>query len=65
MRFLSILLLSNKRLTISYNWPLVTTYKSVSAILVSSNPKVVIAVNGITTSALGGILFNFVNTITR
>jgi len=60
MHSLSILLLSNKRLTISYNWPLVTTYKSVSAILVSPNPKVVVAVNGIVTSALGSILFDFI-----
>ena len=60
MRSLSILLLSNKQLTISYNWPLVTTYKSVSAILVSPNPKVVVTINGIITSALGGMLFDFV-----
>jgi len=32
---------------------------------VSPDPKVVIAVNGIATGALGGILFDFVNTITR
>ena len=38
----------------------VTTYKSVSAILVSPNPKVVITVNGIATSALGGMLFDFI-----
>jgi len=37
-----------------------TTYKSISAILVSPNPKVVVAVNSIATGALGGILFNFV-----
>jgi len=38
----------------------VTTYKSVSAILVSPNPKVVVTINGIATSALGGILFDFI-----
>jgi len=43
----------------------VTTYKSVSTILVSPNPKVVAAINGIITSALDGMLFNFINTITR
>jgi len=37
-----------------------TTYKSVSAILVSPDLKVVVAVNGIATGALGGILFDFV-----
>jgi len=31
----------------------------------SPDPKVVAAVNGIVTGALGGILFNFINTITR
>jgi len=36
-----------------------TTYKSVSAILVSPNPKVVAAVNGIVTGALGSIFFDF------
>jgi len=43
----------------------VTTYKSISAILVSPNPKVVITVNSIATGALGSMLFNFINTITR
>jgi len=37
----------------------VTIYKSVSTILVSPNPKVVATINNIATSALGGILFNF------
>ena len=64
MRSLSILLLSYKRLTISYNWPYITIYKSVSAILVSPY-KVITAVNNVVTNALGGILFNFVDTITR
>ena len=60
MRSLSILLLSYKRLTISYNWPRVTTCELVSAILVSPpKPKVVTAVNSVVTSALGGILFDF------
>jgi len=31
---------------------------------VSPTPEVVIAVNGIATSALGGMLFDFVNTVT-
>ena len=39
--------------------------KFISAILVSPNPKVVAAVNSIITSALGGILFDFINTVTR
>ena len=39
--------------------------KLVSAILVSPlNPKVVATVNSIITGALGGILFDFINTIT-
>jgi hypothetical protein len=38
----------------------VTTYKSVSAMLVSlPNPKVVAAVNSVVTTAFGGILFDF------
>jgi len=36
-----------------------TIYKSVSAILVPPDPKVVAAVNDIATGALGGILFDF------
>ena len=64
IRSLSILLLSNNQSTISYNCPRVTTYKLVSAILVSPNPKVITAV--VITGAFGGILFNFscFNTIT-
>jgi len=59
MRSLSILLLSYKWLTISYNWPRVINWESVSAILVSPPmPKVVAAVNNVVTSALGGMLFN-------
>jgi len=38
----------------------VTTYESISTILVSPNPKVVVAVNGIVTGALGGMLFDFI-----
>ena len=60
MRFLSSLLLSYKRLTISYNWPYITTWESVSAILVSPNPKVIAAVDIVVTSALGGMLFNLI-----
>jgi hypothetical protein len=57
---LSSWLLSYNQLTISYNYPLVTAYKSVLAILVSlSNLKVVAAVNSVVTSAFSGILFNF------
>jgi len=60
MRSLSILLLSCKWLTISYNWPCVTTWESLLSILVSPGPEVVAAVNAVVTSALGGILFNLV-----
>jgi len=57
---LSIILLSVNQLTISYNYPLVTSYKLVSSILVLlPNPKVITAVNSLTTSAFGSILFNF------
>jgi len=57
---LSIILLSINRLTISYNYPLVTSYKLVSSILVSlPNLKVITAVNGVITGAFGGMLFNF------
>jgi len=59
MRSLSILLLSNKQLTISYNQPLVTIYKLVSAILVSSNLKVIAAV--VITGTFSGILFDFLS----
>ena len=59
---LSSLLLSVIWLTISYSCPTVTIYNAMSAILVSLlslDPKVVAAVNGVVTSAFGGILFNF------
>jgi len=63
---LSALLLSYSLLTISYNYLTITSYKLVSLILVlPNNPKVVTAVNSVVTSAFGGILFNFINTITR
>ena len=56
----SILVLSYKRSTISYNCFRVTTYKLVSAILVSPpSPKVIIAVIGVIVSTFSGILFNF------
>jgi len=43
-----------------------TSCELVSLILVSPpDPKVVTAVDGVVTSAFGGILFDFVNTITR
>jgi hypothetical protein len=57
---LSIILLSINRLTISYNCPLVTSYKLVSSILVSPPiPKVVATISSIVTAAFGGILFDF------
>ena len=56
----SILLLSYRRLTISYSCPYVTTYESISAMLVSPpNPKVIAAVNSVIVAAFGGILFDF------
>ena len=56
----SILLLSYKWSTISYNYPLVTTYKLVSAILISSlTLKVVAAVNSVVVEALSGILLTY------
>jgi len=62
---LSALLLFCSLLTISYNHLTVTSYESVSPILVSPLiPKVVTAVNGVIISAFSSILFNFVNTIT-
>jgi len=43
----------------------VTSCESVSLILVSPlDPKVVAAVDSVITGAFGGILFNFINTIT-
>jgi len=62
---LSALLLFYSQLTISYNCLTVTSYESVSLILVSPLvPKVVTAVNGVITSAFSSILFNFINTVT-
>jgi len=56
---LSIILLSINRLTISYNRPLITSSKSVSAILVSPPIlEVITAVNSVVTTTFGGILFN-------
>jgi len=58
--FLSITLLSINWSTISYNWPLVTTYELSSLILVSPPIlKVVAAVNGVVTATFGGMLFDF------
>jgi hypothetical protein len=57
---LSIVLLSINQLTISYNYPLITSYELVSSILVSlPNLKVVAAVNSVVTSAFSGMLFDF------
>jgi len=56
---LSIILLSINRLTISYNYPLITSSKLVSTILVLL-PKVVTAsIISVLTSTFSGILFNF------
>jgi len=63
---LSTLLLSYSLLTIYYNCLTVTSCELVSFILVSLLiPKVVTTINGVITSAFSGILFNFINTITR
>src|ERR1700733_4206996 len=59
---LSNLLLSVIWLIIFYNCPTVTTYKSISAILVSlldPDFKVVAAIDSVITSAFSSILFNF------
>ena len=46
--------------------PTITSYKSVSLILVSPlDPKVVATIDIVITSAFSSILFNFINTITR
>jgi len=42
-----------------------TSCKSIPSILVSPNPKVVAAVDWVVTGALGGMLFDFVNTVIR
>jgi len=42
-----------------------TSCESISLILVSPlDPKVIATIDGVVTGALGGILFNFINTIT-
>ena len=57
---LSILLLSYKRLTISYSYPRVTAYKLVLAILVSPpNLKVIATINSVVVSAFSGILLTY------
>ena len=56
----NILLLSYKRLTISYSWPYVTAYKLVSAILVSPLvPKVVAADVSVIVNAFSSILSTY------
>ena len=61
MRSLSILLLSYKWSTISYNWSRVTTWESPLSILVLPGPEVVAAVNAVVTgAALSSILFDFI-----
>jgi len=57
---LSIILLSINRSTISYNCPLITSYKLLSSILVSPPIlEVVAAVNSVITAAFSSILFDF------
>jgi len=57
---LSIVLLSINQLTISYNWPLITNYKSLLLILVSLPIlKVVTTINSVVAAAFSSILFNF------
>ena len=56
----SILLLSYKRLTISYSCPLITAYKLVLVILISPLVLKVVAANvGVVVGAFSGILFDF------
>jgi len=63
---LSALLLSYSQLTIFYNYLTITSCELVSLILVSPLiPKVVAAINSVITSTFSGILFNFINTVTR
>ena len=60
----SILLLSYKWLTISYNCPYITTYKLVSAILVSPpNPKVVAFNISVIVAAFGGMLLTYCSSL--
>ena len=62
--FSSILLLSYKRLTISYNYPLITIYKLVLAILISPLVlKVVAAVNSVVVNAFSGILLTYYSSL--
>jgi len=57
---LSIVLLSINRLTISYNYPLVTSCKLSLLILVSPPIlEVIAAVNSVITTTFSSILFNF------
>jgi len=64
--FSNVALFSISWSTISYSYPTVIgCYKSVSAILVSlPNLEVVAAVDGVVAGAFGGILFDFINTVT-
>jgi hypothetical protein len=57
--------LSYNRLTISYSYPTIASYKLASPILVSLFvPKVVAYINSVVTGAFGGMLFDFINTVT-
>ena len=57
---LSNMLLSYRWSIISYSYPLITSYELALDIIVSPpNLKVVAAVDGVVTSAFGGILFDF------
>ena len=56
----NILVLSYKRLTISYSYPRVIIYESVSAMLVSPpNPKVIALNISVVVAAFGSILLTY------
>jgi len=61
-----LLILSLSALLFSYSYLVIISCELVSYMLVSPpNLKVVAAVNGVIISAFSGILFDFINTITR
>jgi hypothetical protein len=48
----------------SYNYPIITSYKLVSTILVLlPNPKVVTAIKGVVTSAPDGIILTYYSSL--
>ena len=60
----NILVLSYKRLTISYSYPYIIIYESVLAILVSPpNPKVVALNVGVIVAAFSGILLTYCSSL--